>query len=157
MIVEPVSLLSEYMAEERLGELMGLPKDWKNNLILKRVMATVRNRLYSRVGAFHPWLPRNNLRGVLAASREVLDQYPLGEAPVTIGSVLHHWRERMCDGVVLISPWGCGPALVSESLLRHRDEIPTLFVYVDGTPLDEQPIDAFAFHLRRTPPRTAKA
>jgi activator of 2-hydroxyglutaryl-CoA dehydratase/predicted nucleotide-binding protein (sugar kinase/HSP70/actin superfamily) len=156
VIVEPLSLLTEYMAEERLGELMGLPVGWTENLILKQVLHAIRSRLYSRVRAVHSWLPPHNLRGVMLASRGVLDQYPLGEAPVTIGSVLYHWRERLCDGVVVVSPWGCGPALVSESLLRHRDEIPILFVYADGTPLDEQRIDAFAFHLQRTPPRTAQ-
>ena len=44
-------------------------------------------------------------------------------------------------------------ALVSESLLRHHEEIPALFVYVDGSPLDERKIDAFAFKLQRTPTR----
>jgi activator of 2-hydroxyglutaryl-CoA dehydratase/predicted nucleotide-binding protein (sugar kinase/HSP70/actin superfamily) len=155
VIVEPASLLTEYMAEERLSELMGLPKDWKDNLVLKRLMAACRRRLYTRVRARHPWLPATDLKAILAASRAVLDRYPLGEAPVTIGSVLHQWRGRTCDGVVVISPWGCGPALVSESLLRHREEIPALFVYVDGSPLDERRLDAFAFQLQRTPPRTA--
>ena len=155
VIVEPASLLNEYMVHERLGELMGLPTDWRNNLIARLGMATVRRDLQSRVRKLHPWLPENDVKAVLAASLAVLDRYPVGEAPVTIGSILHHWRERACDGVVAISPWGCGPALISESLLRHRDEIPTLFIYVDGSPIDERRIDAFAFKLQRLPPRSA--
>jgi hypothetical protein len=67
--------------------------------------------------------------------------------------VLHYWKERLCDGVVVVSPWGCGPALVSESLLRHQAGIPLLFVYHDGSPLDERRLNAFAFRLRRDPPR----
>jgi predicted nucleotide-binding protein (sugar kinase/HSP70/actin superfamily) len=153
VIIEPLSLLAEYMAEERLGELLGLPRDPKTNLILKRGMATVRRGLHSRVRVLHPWLPSTDLKSLLAASRAVLDQHPFGEAPITIGSVLHHWHTRACDGVVTISPWGCGPALVSESLLRHHEEIPTLFIYADGSPLDERKIDAFAFQLRRMPSR----
>jgi hypothetical protein len=55
---------------------------------------------------------------------------------------------------VVISPWSCGPALVSESLLRHRSEIPLLFLYHDGSPIDERRLNAFAFRLRREEPRT---
>jgi hypothetical protein len=86
-------------------------------------------------------------------ARTVMGRHPVGEAPVTLGSVLHGWDARVCDGVVVANPWGCGPALVSESLLRHRRDIPTLFVYSDGSPSDERRLNAFAFRLRRNPPR----
>jgi hypothetical protein len=85
---------------------------------------------------------------LIAQSRELLDKYPQGEAPVTIGSVLYHWRQGICDGVVVASPWGCGPALVGESLLRQHAEIPMLFLYFDGSPIDERRLNAFAFRLR---------
>ena len=157
VIVEPASLLTEYMAHQRLGELMGLPTDWMNNLIIKWGMAAVRRDLYGRVRRRHPWLPPTETTAMLKATSEALDQHPVGEAPVTIGSVLHHWRKRDCDGVVLISPWGCGPALVAESLLSHRDEIPTLLVYIDGSPIDERRLDAFTFKLRQSPSRTVRS
>ncbi len=32
-----------------------------------------------------------------------------------------------------------------------------LFVYSDGTPIDERRLNAFAFRLRRDPPRTSVA
>jgi hypothetical protein len=51
--------------------------------------------------------------------------------------------------VVVVGPWGCGPSLVAESLLRRRSEIPSLFLYRDGTPSDERKLDGFAFRLRR--------
>jgi hypothetical protein len=51
--------------------------------------------------------------------------------------------------VVVANPWGCGPALVGESLLRNHTEIPTLFLYFDGSPIDERRLNAFTFHLRR--------
>ena len=92
---------------------------------------------------------------ILSASRPVLNRYPQGEAPVTIGSVLHHWKHRYCDGVVVVSPWGCAPALVSEGLLRHEREIPMLFVYVDGSPIDERRLNGFAFRLRAEQTRAA--
>jgi hypothetical protein len=72
---------------------------------------------------------------------------------VIVGSVLHAWDEGLCDGVVSINAWGCSPALASESLLRHQRDIPLLFVYSDGTPIDERRLNAFAFRLRRGPRR----
>ena len=83
VLVEPLGLLSEYLAEERLPGLLGLP-----------------------VGRVH-------------------------------------------NGVVVISPWGCGPALVAESMLRHEVEIPLLFLYGDGSPLDTRRLDGFGLRLHR--------
>jgi hypothetical protein len=66
---------------------------------------------------------------------------------------MHAWQHRLCDGVAVVGAWGCGPSLVAESLLRHQREVPLLFCYADGTPLDERRLAAFAFRLRRSPPR----
>ena len=84
----------------------------------------------------------------------MLDRYPQGEASLIVGCVLHHWRQGVYDGVVAVGPWGCGPVQVAESLLRHRREIPMLFIYTDGSPLNERRLQAFAFRLRRNPPRS---
>ncbi len=154
-IVEPVSVLAEYLAEERLGELAGLPTGLVDNAVVRVQMRRVRRALYAAVRATNPWLPDHDGRTALRASGELLDRHPQGEAPVTVGSVLHHWRAGVCDGVLLASPWGCGPALVAESLLRHQHEIPMLVVYTDGSPIDERRLNAFAFRLRRRPPRSA--
>ena len=86
-------------------------------------------------------------------SAQVLDKYPIGEAPIAIGSALHHWNAGSCDGIVMVNPWGCGPALITESLMRHRRDIPMLFVYCDGSPVDERRLDAFAFRLKKLAPR----
>jgi len=72
---------------------------------------------------------------------------------VTIGTVLHTWGQKLCDGAVIVSPWGCAPALISEGLLRHCTHIPMLFVYQDGLPMDVRKLAGFAFRLRRSPPR----
>ncbi len=61
--------------------------------------------------------------------------------------------ERDGYGVVIAAPWGCAPALVSEALLRHRREIPMLFFYHDGSPLDERRLASFVFRLRAAAPR----
>ena len=153
VIVEPLSTLSEYAGHERLSELFGLPTDFIQNAVMTKQMKRIRRQMALLVRKLHPWLPMVEPSTILDASRPVLDRYPQGEAPVTIGSVLHHWHEKLCDGVVVASPWGCGPALVAESLLRHQQQIPMLFVYCDGSPIDERKMNAFVFRLRRQPPR----
>jgi len=54
-----------------------------------------------------------------------------------------------------VSPRGCGPALVSEAQLRRRGELPLLFVYNDGDPIDEARLAGFAWRLRSRPARRA--
>lgn len=86
---------------------------------------------------------------ILRYSAPYLNGSPQGEAPVTVGSVLHHWEHGLCDGVAIASPWGCAPALVAESILKHHQEIPSLYIYTDGTPLDERRIRSFAFRFSK--------
>ena len=106
VIVEPVSLLGEYMAEERQGELIGLPRDRKDNLILKHGMAAVRHGLYRHARRLHPWFPTTDMKTMPAASRAVLDQHPIGEAPIPIGILLPQRRTGAVDGSVAVSPRG---------------------------------------------------
>jgi len=149
VIVEPTSAIAEYTAEVRIRELWLLPTKGVTNRVVKLWMRKIRERIYSAVRRDHPWLPMTDPRDVIDAANTVIDRYPRGEAAVTIGNVLHAWREGECDGVVVASPWGCGPALVAESLLRHERDIPMMFVYADGSPMDERKLNAFAFRLQR--------
>jgi activator of 2-hydroxyglutaryl-CoA dehydratase/predicted nucleotide-binding protein (sugar kinase/HSP70/actin superfamily) len=154
VLLEPLSILGEYAAAERSSDLLGLPTGLVENAAYRVMMATIRRALVRRVQRHHPWLPMPSVGERIRASREVIARHPIGEAPITVGSVLHAWRDRQCDGVVVVSPWGCGPALVAESLLRHEQAIPLLFVYTDGSPIDERRLNGFAFRLRRAPART---
>ena len=159
VIVEPTSVLSEYMASERLGELLGLPKHGVANVVARAGMARLRRELSGRVRRLHPWLPAFEPRAAAERAQQLIDRYPRGEAPITIGSVLHHLANTPLDGVVVVSPWGCGPALVAEGLLRHVRDVPMLFIYCDGSPLPDRRLDAFSFQLRRTrrpAPRAAR-
>ncbi len=153
VIVEPLNVLAEYMAHERTSDLFGLPTSWWSNASFRVAMAAARHDLYVIARRRHSWLPMPDVRAMIDAVRSVIGRDPVGEAPITIGSVLHAWRQRSCDGVVIVAPWGCGPAIVSESLLRHERDIPMLFVYGDGSPLDERRLNAFAFRMRRVPSR----
>ncbi len=147
VLVEASTAVSEYMAHERLRDVVGLATGRLDNAAAKVVTRTVRRWLYARARAEHPWLFETKIGALLARAREVLNRYPQGAAPMAIGTTLHAWREGVCDGVVLASPWGCAPALVAESLLRHRRQIPILFVYCDGSPMDDRRLDSFAFRL----------
>jgi activator of 2-hydroxyglutaryl-CoA dehydratase/predicted nucleotide-binding protein (sugar kinase/HSP70/actin superfamily) len=154
VLVEPVNAFVEYLSYERSAELLGLPTGLIENALGDRALRGTRDRLYERVRALHPWLPLPNVRRTLEAARPLIDRWPLGEAPITVGAVLDAWSERVCDGVILASPWGCGPALVTESLLRHRRDIPALFLYSDGSPRDDRRLNAFAHRMFKNPSRT---
>ena len=70
-----------------------------------------------------------------------------------MGRALHHWEQGHYDGVVAAACWGCDNGLVSESLLRHRRDMPTYYYYDDATPLDEHRLSSFTFRLHRSPTR----
>lgn len=95
----------------------------------------------------------------LAATRVSRD--PVGEAPITVGAVLEAWDSVRCDGAAVIGPWGCGPGLVAESILRAEATrgareapggpgapgLPMLFIQADGTPIDDGRTDGFCWGL----------
>ncbi len=149
VLVEPLGVLVEYMALERSSEILGLPTDMVRWPIMRRALPAIRRKLYDLVLPRHPWMPMPDVAAMQRLARPVLDRYPIGEAPAALGSVLHTHQQGHCQGAVLVSPWGCGPALIAESLLRHRRDIPSLFIYSDGSPVDQGRIDSFAFRLRQ--------
>lgn len=151
VLVDPACVLAEYFALERTSELVGLPTGLIKNTAMRFVMSSIRRRLYDRVMQRHSWLTMPDAQSLRRLALSRIDRHPIGEAPITIGSVLHAWQEGACDGVVAVSPWGCGPALITESLLRHENEIPILFIYNDGSPIDERRLDSFAFRLKNSP------
>jgi activator of 2-hydroxyglutaryl-CoA dehydratase/predicted nucleotide-binding protein (sugar kinase/HSP70/actin superfamily) len=150
VVVEPYLLYPEYRGhEETVDRRNQLSPLVPGMLFAQRAMSIVRRDLYRRVQRWHPWLPTPDIAKVVKASRELIARDPIGEAPITIGSALLNWQEGTCDGVVVASPWSCAPGLVAESHLQHERQIPMLFVYCDGTPLDEPRLSRFAFRLKR--------
>jgi len=150
VIVEPYLLYPEYRGHEDLVDQRNRLSPRVPGLVFARwAMSAVRGGLYRRVQRRHPWLPMPDIAKVVETSRQVIGRDPIGEAPITIGSALLNWQEGTCDGIVVASPWSCAPGLVAESLLRHERQIPMLFVYCDGTPLDEPRLGRFTFRLKR--------
>lgn len=154
VLVEPGCSFAEYLAEERSPELIGLPTGFVDNLVAQQLMGRLRTSLYRAARIDHPWLPQPDSIAMTERANRLLDRYPVGEAPITIRSVLQNWEDGSCDGVVLVGPWGCGPALISESILRHQQQIPLLVLYNDGSPIDERKLDGFVFRLSRTARRS---
>ncbi|HSL95722.1 MAG TPA: BadF/BadG/BcrA/BcrD ATPase family protein [Thermoleophilia bacterium] len=111
------------------------------------VMRAVVDRLLGAVQPLHPWLDWPDIHEVVRESDRVFDGYPMGETVSTVGGALHAWRARPVDGVVVVSPRGCGPALLAEALLRRRPGPPLLFVYNDGDPVDADRLRGFAWRL----------
>ncbi|TNF24103.1 MAG: hypothetical protein EP329_25965 [Deltaproteobacteria bacterium] len=149
VVLEPSHTFLEYLAIPRRPGIEGSPLPPLKGAGGRAMQAGLRKRLYARVRKLHPQIPEAIVSDAAHAAKELIDRFPAGEAPLTVGSVLHAWNERVCDGAVVVAPWGCGPTHVSEGLLRHKREIPLLYVYNDGSPIDERRLDAFAFRLRR--------
>lgn len=153
VLVEPLSSLAEYILNEKSAELFRLPTRFPERPLTRAAMVGLRRWFHGAARRFNPWWPTVTPADMAEGARGKLDRHPRGEAPVTLGSVFSHWNRGLCDGAVVASPWGCGPALVAENLLRHEKEIPLLFLYCDGSPIDDRKLNAFAFRLRRTPAR----
>jgi predicted nucleotide-binding protein (sugar kinase/HSP70/actin superfamily) len=148
VLVEPACELVEYLIEQRSYEILGLPTNLVQNRVIKLGMTEIRRGLYRRVRRLNPWLPMPEVEDALKAGRPILDCYPVTEAPLTIGAVMHALQQGICDGVVIAYPWGCSPALIAESLLRHHVEIPLLFWYADGSSIDDRKLNGFVYQVK---------
>jgi hypothetical protein len=118
-----------------------------------KFMRYVVKRLLAVARPHEPWMFWHDVGDVWKASEPLFDGYPFGETIPTIGGALLTWATQPIDGVVVVSPRGCGPALVSEAQLRRGAEFPLLFVYNDGDPVDEARLAGFAWRLRAREPR----
>lgn len=147
ILIEPLCDTIEYISHFRPKLMFGEDYSSIFNSFRKVMMKEIRSNLYKNVIKDHPWLPIPSLEDSLNSAAELLDQNPVGGGYLSIGSVLAHWKKDLYDGAVITNCWGCDNGLVMEALLRHKKEIPMLFIYDDGTPVDERKINSFAFKL----------
>ncbi|MBI4512412.1 MAG: hypothetical protein HY698_22460, partial [Deltaproteobacteria bacterium] len=151
VVFEPTCDFLEFLAEIHPAMIFGQGSTARGNLVYRLNMVAIRDDLYARVRKRHLWLPLPDVHAALARADTLLGRETSGGATLTVGNVLHHWETGAHDGVVLAACWGCDNGLIAESLLRHKQDIPTLFFYDDGTPIDERRLDQFVFRLRRHP------
>ena len=112
------------------------------------------------VGAWSPW-PRRHEPWVfwhdvarrVAGQRGALRRLPVRRDDPDGRQRPAHLGTEPVDGVVVVSPRGCAPALVSEAQLRRGAGFPLLLVYNDGDPIDETRLAGFAWRLRARPRR----
>jgi predicted nucleotide-binding protein (sugar kinase/HSP70/actin superfamily) len=149
VIFEPTCDFLEHLAEVHPVLLFGQGVTARSHLPYRLSMVAIRDALYARVKARHPFLPLPELARVLARTDELMARRTIGGSALTVGSALHHYESGAADGVVLAACWGCDNGVIAENLLRQRRELPALFYYDDGAPLDERRLDRFVFQLRR--------
>ena len=157
VIIEPFGYIFQAIAAYRSKELIELETRWLKNRLLRLAMIFGIHRFVNAVRKILPDIQWDNFRDGERASRELLDGVPFTEGTVTIAGALNAWQNKSVDGVVVVGPWGCGPALIAEAQLRRKTEIPMLFIHNDGDLIDETRLKAFAWRLQNNSARDAAA
>ena len=153
IIFEPFGEIFELLALRDAREHGLTTRLGSKRVATLKFMRYVVKRLLGAARPHEPWMFWHDVGDVWKASEPLFDGYPFGETIPTIGSALLTWATQPIDGVVVVSPRGCGPALVSEAQLRRGADFPLLFVYNDGDPVDEARLAGFAWRLRAREPR----
>jgi predicted nucleotide-binding protein (sugar kinase/HSP70/actin superfamily) len=86
----------------------------------------------------------------LAAARDYVPESLEGEAVLTVGAALQHWRAGMIDAVVNVGPLECMPSKVAEAQFFHiaqQEGLPTLTLALNGDPINTETLDNFVFEI----------
>jgi len=86
----------------------------------------------------------------IAAAHGYVPESLQGEAVLTVGSALEHWRAGLIDAVVNVGPLECMPSKVAEAQFFHiaqNEGLPSLTLALNGDPLNVETLDNFAFEV----------
>jgi predicted CoA-substrate-specific enzyme activase len=86
----------------------------------------------------------------LEAAQDYLPESLQGEAVLTVGAALQHWRAGTIDAVVNVGPLECMPSKVAEAQFFHvaqQENLPTLTLALNGDPINAETLDNFAFEV----------
>jgi len=95
---------------------------------------------------------RARVSETLDAARDYVPESLQGEAVLTVGAALHHWRAGDIDAVVNVGPLECMPTKVAEAQFFHiaqKEGMPTLTLAVNGDALNAEVLDNFAFEVQQ--------
>ena len=113
----------------------------------ERVRAVV-HQLVSRELGGHD---RVRVGETLEAARDYVPESLQGEAVLTVGTALQHWRAGTIDAVVNVGPLECMPSKVAEAQFFHiaqKEGLPALTLALNGDPLNPEILDNFAFEVQ---------
>jgi predicted nucleotide-binding protein (sugar kinase/HSP70/actin superfamily) len=86
----------------------------------------------------------------IAAAQGYVPESLQGEAVLTVGAALEHWRAGTIDAVVNVGPLECMPSKVAEAQFFHisqNEGLPTLTLALNGDPVNGETLDNFAFEI----------
>ncbi len=109
---------------------------------------------YRAVGRALGWPPRPGVGEIVAAARGYVRDALQCESVLSVGAALLEWEHGHIDGAVNVGPLECMPGKIADAQLRQAAEssgLLTLSLSVNGDPLGQDELDAFAFavHTRR--------
>ena len=94
---------------------------------------------------------RMHVADTLAAAESYLPESLMGgEAVLTVGAALEHWRAGLIDAVVNVGPLECMPSKVAEAQFFHiaqNEGLPSLTLALNGDSLNVETLDNFAFEV----------
>ncbi len=111
VLSEPGCDFIEFLARAQPHLIFGKGGSKLNSLVYKANMVLIRKELYGLARKRHPWLPVPDVKAALTRSGDILDAATNGGSVLAVGSVLHHWEQGHCDGIVLTACWGCDNGL----------------------------------------------
>jgi predicted nucleotide-binding protein (sugar kinase/HSP70/actin superfamily) len=144
----PCGEFIEYV--DHLNHVVHRRGGWSSHIsmaVQDRVRALVA-RVGQRELGMHPPVP---VAETLAAAGDYLPVSHEGEAVLTLGAALHHWRAGRIDAVVNVGPLECMPTKVAEAQFFHiaqKEGLPTLTLALNGDPLNPEALDNFVFEVQ---------